>query len=104
MNEEKRNLEETIRTLNDDISKKQQLLDKAEKEVGERAAINEAFGALKKNDERSLLNDIAIELRAEYQDFVESESEEMDVLLGEIYREKVRNIFKILSKKGIKME
>lgn len=104
LNEGKRNLEETIRTLNDDISKKQQLLDKAEKEVGERAAINEAFGALKKNDERSLLNDIAIELRAEYQDFVESESEEMDVLLGEIYREKVRNIFKILSKKGIKME
>ena len=62
-----------------------------------------AFGALKKNDESALLQDIANELKAEYQDFVESESDEMDLVLGEIYREKLRNIFKILDKKGITM-
>lgn len=104
LNGEKRDLEGQIRALTEEINAKQQQLDKAKKEVGERAAINEAFGALKKNDESALLNDIANELKAEYQDFVVSESDEMDVVLGEIYREKLKNIFKILGKKGIRME
>ena len=101
---EKRDLEGQNRTLSNDINAKQQQLDKAEKEVRERAAINEAFGALKKNDESALLNDIADELKTDYQDFVASELDEMDVVLGEIYREKLKNIFKILGKKGIRME
>ncbi len=100
---EKRTLEEQIRMLTANIAEKQQQLDKAEKEVGERAAINEAFGALKRNDESALLQDIANDLKAEYQDFVETVSDQMDKTLGEIYREKLKNIFKILGKKGIKM-
>lgn len=100
---EKRALEDQVRMLTADIAEKQQQLDKAEKEVGERAAINEAFGALKRNDESALLQDIANDLKAEYQDFVETVSDQMDKTLGEIYREKLKNIFKILGKKGIKM-
>lgn len=101
---EKRTLEERIRRLTADMTEKQQLLEKTEKEAAERAAINEAFGALKKNDEGALLQDIANELKAEYQDFVESVSDQMDRDLGEIYREKLKNIFKILAQKGIRME
>ena len=101
---EKRDLEGQIRALAEKVNAKQQQLDKAEKEVGERAAINEAFGALKKNDESAMLQDIANELKAEYQDFIASVSDPMDEDLGEIYREKLKNIFKILSKKGITME
>ncbi len=104
LNREKCDLEGRIRALSEKINAKQQQLDKAEKEADEQAAINEAFGALKKNDESALLNDIANELKAEYQDFVASESDEMDIVLGEIYREKLKNVFKILGKKGIKME
>ncbi len=100
---EKRALEDQIRMLTADMAEKQQQLDKAVKEAGERAAINEAFGALKKNDESALLQDIANELKAEYQDFVDSISDQMDKDLGEIYREKLKNIFRILDKKGIKM-
>lgn len=101
---EKRELELRIHNLSAEVEEKQKLLYRAEKEVGERAAINEAFGALKKNDESALLKDIANELKAEYQDFIESEADEMDVQLGEIYREKLKNIFKLLNKKGIAME
>lgn len=101
---EKRTLEEQIRMLTADVTEKQQQLEKTKKEVAERAAINEAFGALKKNDEGALLQDIANELKAEYQDFVGSISDQMDRDLGEIYREKLKNIFKILEKKGIRME
>lgn len=101
---EKCELEGTIKTLHSEIEAKQQLLDKAEHEVGERTAINEAFSALKKNDETALLQDIANELKADYQDLVETESDPMDIELGEIYREKLKNVFKILSKKGITVE
>lgn len=93
-----------IRHLNAEIDKKEQLLDKAEKEIGEHTAINEAFGALKKNDETALLKDIGNDLKTEYRDFLDSESDEMDLQLGDIYREKIKNIFKILNKKGITME
>ena len=103
LQKEKITLEGQICKLNADMIEKQQQLDKAEKEVGERTEINEAFSALKKNDESALLQDIANELKAEYQDFVESASDQMDNTLGEIYRDKLKNIFKILGKKGIKM-
>ena len=104
LHREKHELEGQIRALYAEIETMHNQLEKAKNEVGERAAINEAFEALKKNDETALLKDIAIELKAEYQDFVDSASDEMDEVLGEIYREKLKNIFKILNKKGITME
>lgn len=52
----------------------------------------------------ALLKGIAEEISAEYKDFKESQNDEMDILLGEIYREKLNNIFKLLERKGIKME
>ena len=40
----------------------------------------------------------------EYQDFQESLDMEMCIEIGEVYREKIDTIFKILSKNGIQME
>lgn len=100
---EKLELEKQIQTLNVEKEAKQQIIDKTQKKVSEHVAINEAFGALKKNDESAMLKDIASELQSEYEDFLASESDEMDTMLGEIYREKLKNIFRILDKKGIRM-
>ena len=104
LRKEKLRLEGEVKGLQAEIDAKEKLINKAEKEVDERAAINEAFGALKRHDESAMLKDIANELKAEYQDFAVTESDEMDIVLGEIYRVKLRNIFKILDKKGISME
>jgi chromosome segregation ATPase len=104
LNKEKAELEKAIKDLHGDMDEKNKDLDKAKKEIGERKALNEAFDALKKNDEGALLRDIANDLKAEYRDFIDSENDTMDVQLGEIYREKIKNIFKILEKKGVKVE
>lgn len=101
---EKLGLEEKIKKLNSEKEAMQHVLDKAEKDLSEHAALNDAFVALKKNDESAMLKDIAEELKSEYRDFIDSVSDEMDIELGEIYREKLRSIFKILENKGIKME
>ena len=101
---EKVQLEDQIKELHGDVASQQKHLDKAEKEIGERKALNDAFDALKKNDETALLRDIGNDLKAEYRDFMDSEKDEMDVTLGEIYREKIKNIFKILEKKGVKVD
>lgn len=104
MVDEKRKLEGQIRELNAEIAKKQDALDKANKEVDERKSINDAFGALKKNDESALLSNIADELKSIYSDFKDTASEDMDVELGEIYRDHLKNVFKKLADKGITME
>ena len=104
LNKEKIELEKTIKTLHGDVDEKNRNLDKAEKEIGERKALNDAFEALKKNDEEGLLRDIANALKTEYRDFIDSENDIMDIQLGEIYREKLKNIFKILAKKGVEVE
>lgn len=79
-------------------------LDKAEQIISEHKVLNDTFSKVKKHDEEALLNDIAYEISAEYKDFKESQNDDMDIVLGEIYREKLKNIFKILKRKGIKME
>lgn len=96
-------LEISVRNLKNKLEQMKTQIDGAKKEVEERKKINDAFDALKKNDEIALLNDIANDLKAEYLDFIDSESDKMDIELGEIYREKIRNIFKILKKKGIQV-
>ncbi len=104
LNKEKVQLEQTIKDLHNDVDESQKKINEAEKEASDRKALNDAFGALKKNDESALLNDIADDLKAEYKDFVASENDEMELQLGEIYREKIKNIFKILDRKGIKVQ
>lgn len=79
-------------------------LDKAEQIITEHKALNDSFSSVKKQDEMALLNDIADEISAEYKDFKESQADDMDIVLGEIYREKLKNVFRILERKGIKME
>lgn len=96
-------LEQSYRDLLHEMERKRRELDEARKEIEERKEINDAFDALKRNDERAILQDIANELKAEYSDFMDSENDEMDLVLGEIYREKIRNIFKLLRKKGIQV-
>jgi len=104
LNRSKHSLEEEIKRLESIIEAKQGMLSRAKQEVDERKAINDAFDTKKKMDEAALLSDIANELKAIYQDFMESASDQMDEVLGEIYREHIRNIFKILKNKGIEME
>ena len=104
LNQSKHLLEAEIKRLESTIEDKEGMLSKAEQEVDERKAINDAFNTKKKMDEEALLSDIANELKAIYQDFMESESDQMDEILGDIYREHIRNIFKILKNKGIKVE
>ena len=74
------------------------------KEIDERKDLNDAFDAMKANDEKALLKDIASDLSAIYKDFKDSEKVEMNMVLGEIYREKIKDVFSILEKKGIKVE
>jgi len=104
LNQDKRSLETDIKHLESAIEEKQGMLSKAEREVDERKAINDAFDTKKKMDEAALLSDIANELKAIYQDFMESSSDQMDEVLGEIYREHIRSIFKILKNKGVEVE
>ena len=101
---EKSELKKEIAALNGDLDDNRKVIEQKEKEIDERKKINDAADALKKNDEAGLLRDIANDLKAQYSDFKDSEGDVMDEQLGEIYREKIRNIFKILEKKGIRME
>ena len=52
-------------------------------------------------DKQHMLYAVAEELHVEFADFYESVNDEMDVVLGEIYREKIKNIGKILKRHGI---
>ena len=50
------------------------------------------------------VREIAEDLKLTYKQMKGSESTEMSVELGEIYREMMKRIFKTLDKKGIRME
>ena len=104
LNGEKKDLERQIVSLNGDIEKQEGKLADAKKEIDERKDLNDAFDAMKANDEKALLKDIASDLSAIYKDFKDSEKVEMNMVLGEIYREKIKDVFSILEKKGIKVE
>ena len=104
LNKDKADLELKIKELHGNVADQQQDLDRAAKEIDERKALNDAFDAMKKNDESALLKDIGNGLKAEYSDFKASENDEMDITLGEIYREKIRHIIKILEDKGVKVD
>lgn len=104
LSRERQELQEKIVVLKKDVMSAQETIKKAQEEINERKAANDAFTTIKQNDIGSLLSDIAESLKPEYRDFSDSIKDKMDVNLGEIYREKIRNIFKILNSKGIRME
>lgn len=93
-----------INSLNNDIEERNKNLEEAEKEIDARKNINDAFSALKKKDEEGILNDIAEDLKLIYGQMKRSESSEMSVELGKIYKVMIQKIFKTLDKKGIRME
>lgn len=93
-----------IYSMENEMKKLQEQLEAAKAETAEHQKINDAFAALKKNDEEAIFKDIADELKAEYEDFMESVDDDVDIVLGEIYREKIRSIFKILKRKGIEVK
>ena len=104
LNAEKKRLQEEIASLQGSIEEQKKNLKKASEEIDERKIINDAFAALKRNDEQGLLMDIAQDLKVTYKQLKRSENKEMDVELGEIYREMLKKVFKLLDKKGIRME
>ena len=79
-------------------------IEEIQKVVDERTKLNEAQVQYREDAQNSLLEDIARALKAEYGDYIESKDSPMDEMLGEIYREKLKQIFKILEQNGIKVE
>ena len=104
LNEEKKGLQSDIKSLKNSIENQKKDLKKATEEIDERKSINDAFTALKKNDEEGILKDIADDLKLTYKQMKGSENTEMTAELGDIYREMLKRVFKSLDKKGIRME
>lgn len=99
-----------IREMNASAAAQQKALEAAKQteteyqhKLQESQNLNVSLETFRKDAEASLLQDIANALRAEYQDFMASIDDEMDIELGEIYREKLKSIFRILEGKGIKV-
>lgn len=61
-----------------------------------------AIESLHDNDKMAMLQNIADDLSAIKSDFQDSVNYEMTVILGEIYRQKIKDIFDILEKHGVK--
>ena len=75
----------------------------ANQEVDERKKLNDAQVQYREDTQAALLQDIARALKPEYGDYAETINVPMNEMLGEIYREKLKQIFKILEQKGIKV-
>lgn len=90
--------------LETSLSLAQKTIDKKDSEISNRDSVISIFDKDKNNSLSELLNSIATSLKYEYLDFQESINCEINDTLGEVYREKIIEIFKILEKNGIKME
>ena len=95
--------EEKIEKLKKDIEGLTEKLKKANQEVNERKKLNDAQVQYREEAQISLLEDIAMALKPEYGDYAETIDVPMNEMLGEIYREKLKQIFKILDQKGVKV-
>ena len=91
----------SLERRSDELSKK---LAESQGKLDESVMLNSSLETFREDSESALLKEIASSLRAEYTDFVESENDEMDIVLGEIYREKIKSIFRILERKGIQVK
>ncbi len=104
LEDQKRKLSSKISELEKEIEDLNSKVNKANQEVDERKKLNDAQVQYREDAQASLLQDIARALKAEYGDYAETKDSPMDIMLGEIYREKLKQIFKILEQKGIKVE
>lgn len=95
--------ENMISDLNSRISNMKSTIERSSQEIEERKKLNDVQVQYREDSKVALLNDIARALRPEYGDFKDSVNAPMNELLGEIYREKLKNIFKILEQKGIRV-
>lgn len=86
-----------------EIEKLKEKVSQATQEVDERKKLNDAQVQYREDAQASLLQDIARALKPEYEDYAETKEIPMSEMLGEIYREKLKLIFKILEQKGIKV-
>lgn len=79
-------------------------LEKLREENAELKRLVSAQKKYRADSEKALLEEIAHSLNAEYGDFIETIDMPMCEMLGKIYREKCKQIFKILEKKGLIFE
>lgn len=92
-----------IRKLEVEIEELKTKVSQVNQEVDERKKLNDAQVQYREDSQASLLQDIARALKPEYGDYAETKDAPMNEMLGEIYREKLKQIFKILEQKGIKV-
>ena len=104
LKENARELERKINDMESENSRLNIALQEAKLEVDERKKLNIAQVQYREDTQESLLKDIARALKAEYGDYVETKDQPMDEMLGEIYREKLNHVFRILEQKGVKVE
>lgn len=69
--------------------------------MNEAEKIVKALDALHKNELTAQLRYIAEALKPYHDDFVGTKDEPMDTMLGEIYREHLKNVFYQLEKLGV---
>lgn len=101
---DRREKENVIKVLQNEVEGLKSKVSQANQEVDERKKLNDAQVQYREDAQTSLLQDIARALKAEYGDYAETKDAPMSEMLGEIYREKLKQIFKILEQKGIKVE
>lgn len=90
--------------LKAELKDKSRSSDELTKKLEESMEMNLSFETIKASREENLKKDIANSLRNIYEDYINSINETMDIELGEIYREKIGEIFQILEKDGVKVE
>lgn len=86
------------------IHREQNEINRLNAEIERLKTINSVYSADKASSQNEQLNAIASKLKAEYQDFCDAESMEMNNDLGENFRYQIKTIFKILKKAGIDVE
>lgn len=75
-----------------------------EQENAELRRILGAVQSVHEDDKKGLLRNIGRDLRSEFRDFYRSVDDAMDCELGEIYRGKFHNVYKLLTRNGIEID
>jgi len=83
------------------IKKQEEQLKHYTNALSESEDLNKSFGTVKKDSEQAMLKDIANALHNIYEDYSVTKYETMDEELGEIYRDHLTSMFRILNEKGV---
>lgn len=70
-------------------------------ELEERRRLDRIQAKYREECVQSALNEIGEKLYCSYEDFMESIGEPMDNILGEIYREKLKDVYRTLTRFGV---